>query len=366
MHSVCVMEKKFIKNYTIEELGRYFTSLGGKEYRGRQLMNWLYERNIDSFAPMTNFSLELRGRLDEEFTVNALELADRKVSAADGTEKYLFKTRDGHYIETVLIRNEGSDDGRLTVCISSQAGCGMGCRICETARLGFIRNLETAEILDQLCHVRRITGQRNNNVVFMGMGEPFMNYDNVLRAADIMNYTFGFHISVRKITISTSGIHDAIERFIDEERPYNLALSLNDTLPEQREKFMPIERKYPFTSIIEMLDRKFPASRNRLTIAYVMRGDNISMDDARRLKKMFRYNRIKLNLISLNEGSHGFVPPSEADVARFVKELEIMNVPKTVRKSFGKDIDGACGQLSGRKYASSGADRKGEDPADCV
>ena len=360
------MEKKFIKNCTLEELGGYFNSLGEKEYRGRQLLNWLYEKNIESFGPMTNFSRELRDRLDGDSTVNALEFIERLVSAADGTEKYLFKTRDGHYIETVLIRNEGSDDGRLTVCISSQAGCGMGCAFCETSRLGFIRNLETAEMLDQLCHVRRISGQRNNNVVFMGMGEPFMNYDNVLRAADIMNYTFGFHISVRKITISTSGVAEAIERFIDEERPYNLALSLNDTLPERRERLMPIERKYPFASIIEMLDRKFPASRNRLTIAYVMRSDNVSTDDARRLKRMFKYNRVKLNLIYLNEGAHGYQPPSEAEVARFVKELEIMNVPITVRKSFGRDILGACGQLSGKKYAARGADRKRDGTAECV
>ncbi len=348
------MEKHFIKNYTIEELEEYFMSAGERAFRARQLMNWLYEKNVDSFEAMTNFSKELRARLDGYFSVNALELAERQVSAIDGTEKYLFRTVDGQFIESVLIKNEGTEEGRLTACISSQAGCAMGCRFCETAKLGFIRNLEAAEIVDQLCQVRRVSGVRNNNIVFMGMGEPFMNYDNVMRAAEIMNYSFGFHVSVRKITVSTAGVREGIERFIDERRPYNLAISLNDTVPEKRERIMPVERKSPFAGIAELLNRKFPASRNRLTVVYVMRKDNISGEDAKRLKKMFRYGRIKLNLIPLNRGSHEFEVPSDAETARFIRELEIMNIPITVRKSFGRDISGACGQLSGRKYAEGG------------
>ena len=345
------MGKKLIKNYNIQDIDEIFSSIGEKGYRGRQLMNWLYEKNVASFHDMTNFSKELRNILDEHYLLSALECVERKISSVDGTEKYLFKTVDDHFVESVLIRNEGSDDGRLTVCISSQVGCAMGCRFCETAKLGFIRNLETAEILDQLCHVRRISGLRNNNVVFMGMGEPFMNYDNVLKSADIMNYTYGLHISVRKITISTAGIKDAIERFIDERRPYNLAISLNDTLPEKRERIMPLEGKYPFEEISAILDRKFPVSRNRLTIVYVMRKDNISSEDAKRLKKMFKFHKIKLNLIPLNEGSHGYSRPMDDEINDFVNELEIRNVPVTLRKSFGADIFGACGQLSGRKYA---------------
>jgi 23S rRNA (adenine2503-C2)-methyltransferase len=347
------MEKKFIKSYALEDLEEFFRSIGEKQYRAKQLMVWLYEKNVDSFEMMTNISKELRQRLDEAFSVNVLSLEERLVSGVDGSEKYLFKTHDGNFIESVLIRNEGTEEGRITVCISSQVGCAMGCTFCETAKLGFIRNLETAEIIDQLCHVRRISGQRNNNIVFMGMGEPFMNYDNVLRAAEIMNYSFGFHVSVRKITISTSGVRAGIERFIDEERPYNLAISLNDTDPVKRERIMPVERSNPFEDISRMLNEKFPASRNRLTVVYVMREDNISTEDAKRLKKMFRYNRIKLNLIPLNEGGRGCSPPTEAAVERFIRELEIMNVPITVRKSFGRDISGACGQLSGKRYAAA-------------
>ncbi len=344
------MTGRIIKNYSLGEVADFFKSYGEKEYRARQLFNWLYERNASSFQEMTDFSKELRNRLAGDFILSPLKLVENLKSAKDGTEKFLFSTIDNNFIESVLIRNDTTDDGRLTVCISSQIGCPMGCRFCSTSKIGFKRNLETGEILDQLCQIRSITGLRNNNIVFMGMGEPFMNYDNVMKAADIMNYSFGFHISVRKITISTAGLTTEIERFIDEKRPYNLAISLNDTLPEKRIINMPVEKKYPFEDISELLKRKFPVSRNRVTIEYVMRRDNVSIDDARRLNKIFRYGRIKLNLIPLNSGESGFEAPSPEDAERFIKELVLMNVPLSVRKSFGSDIEGACGQLSGRMY----------------
>jgi 23S rRNA (adenine2503-C2)-methyltransferase len=342
--------KQNIKDFDFNEIISIINSMGEKEYRVRQLFNWLYEKNITDFSVMTNFSKELRNKFSDNYIISPLTFEDREISAVDGTEKFLFKTTDGNYIESVLIKNETDDDTRLTICISSQVGCPMGCRFCETAKIGFIRNLSTGEILDQICHVRRITGLINNNIVFMGMGEPFLNYDNVLKAADIMNYSFGFHLSVRKITISTSGILPGIERFIDEKRPYNLALSLNDTDPEKRSIFMPVEKKYPFKNIAALLSNKFPVSRNRLTIEYIMRKDNISMEDARRLKKMFKYARIKLNLIPLNPGNHDLPLPDASEIDSFLKELEIMNVPVSIRKSMGRDISGACGQLSGRKY----------------
>ncbi len=343
-------QKEYIKNLSLDEAEDLFSSLNERDYRARQLFNWLYEINVDSFMDMTNFSKEMRKYLDDRYSISALTLEDRRISQIDGTEKYLFKTDDGHFIESVLIKNEGSDDGRLTICVSSQIGCGMGCTFCNTAEIGFKRNLEVSEILDQISLVRRLSGLINNNVVFMGMGEPFLNYDNVLKAADIMNYSFGFHLSSRKITISTCGIIEGIERFIDERRPYNLAISLNDTLPEKRKIYMPVEGKNPIREISKLLKIKFPASRNRVTIEYVMRRDNITEDDAVRLKKMFRYNRIKLNLIPLNSGRHGMEIPTEGEIEAFVKKLEIMNIPISVRKSFGRDIEGACGQLSGNRY----------------
>jgi len=344
------MKKPLVKNLSLDEVEEYFEKIGEKNYRGKQLFNWLYERNIESFDEMTNFTKDLRKRLKNDFILTPLKMEEKLVSRVDGTEKYLFRTMDDNFIEAVLLKNDMSDEGRLTVCISSQIGCAMGCEFCHTGKLGFHRNLEAGEILDQLNQVRRHSGLRNNNIVFMGMGEPFMNYDSVLKAADIMNYSFGFHISVRKITISTCGIMTGIERFIDEKRPYNLALSLNDTISDKRRVNMPIEKKFPFSEIASMLEEKFPVSRNRLTIEYVMRKDNISKEDARRLKKMFKYSRIKLNLIPLNKGKHELDMPTEDEMDEFIKELEIMNVPVSVRKSLGSDISGACGQLSGKKY----------------
>lgn len=339
-----------IKDFSIDEMSSIFKNLGEPEYRTKQLFNWLYERNIADFFEMTNFSKSLRNKLSSEYEVSPLKTVEHKISSIDGTEKFLFKTGDGEYVESVLIKSEGDESGRLTVCISSQVGCKAGCDFCETAKIGFKRNLSTGEILDQICHVRRITGLANNNIVFMGMGEPFFNYDNVLKSADIMNYSYGFHISVRKITISTCGILPGIERFIDEKRPYNLALSLNDTLPEKRMVNMPIEKKYPFKDIINLLNSKFPVSRNRLTIGYVMRKDNISDEDVKRLKKMFKYGRVKLNLIPLNPGDHSQDIPTVEEIDRFTNQLEVMNIPVSIRKSMGQDISGACGQLSGRRY----------------
>ena len=341
--------KQRIKDFDYEELCSIIADLGEKEYRVKQIFVWLYEKNVADFNEMTNISKELRNRFNEKYIISALSFEDRQISKVDGTEKFLFKTFDNHFIESVLIKSEG-DKNRLTVCVSSQAGCPMGCRFCETAKIGFIRDLTAGEILDQICQVRRITGLINNNVVFMGMGEPFLNYDNVLKSADIMNYTFGFHLSVRKITISTCGILPAIERFIDEERPYNLALSLNDTDPDKRIVNMPVEKKYPFTHIAAVLKNRLPVSRNRLTVEYIMRKDNISLADANRLKKMFNYLRVKLNLIPLNMGNHDLAVPEKYEVDSFVKKLEDMNIPVSIRKSMGSDISGACGQLSGKRY----------------
>ena len=342
------MNLPFIKNLSLPEVELLFTDLGEKPYRAKQLFSWLYGKNIESFSEMTNFSKDLRRTLEDKYCASALSLEEKQISKIDDTEKYLFRTHDGNYIESVLIKNDLNEKERITLCVSSQVGCAMGCMFCQSAKMGFKRNLETAEILEQVNQARRISGLINNNIVFMGMGEPFLNYDNVLKAADIMNYSFGFHISVRKITISTCGITDALERYINEKRLYNLAVSVNDTDPEKRKKNMPVEKKYPVAGVIDLFERKFPVSRNRLTIAYVMRKDNISVEDAKRLKKLFRNARIKLNLIALNPGIHGLDMPSEQEINTFIKNLEIINVPVSVRKSFGSDIDGACGQLSGK------------------
>jgi len=346
------MNERLIKNYTLNEAEALFARMGERAFRARQLFNWLYERNVSSFDEMTDFSKSLRTSLNENFSVSSIKPVEKKESS-DGTIKFLFETHDGEYIEAVyLVMERAEEDDRITICVSSQVGCAMGCTFCNTAQIGFRRNLDTAEILDQICHIRRMTGNRNNNVVFMGMGEPFHNYDNVLKAADIMNYSFGFHISVRKITISTCGILPSIERYIDEDRPYNLAISLNDTLSSKRNLTMPVNKKYPIEELADFLNRKYPVSRNRLTLEYVMRRDNITKEDAIRIKSLFKHTRIKINLIPLNQTGANLPQdlPNEKEIESFIKYLEIVNVPVVIRKSLGADIDGACGQLSGKRY----------------
>lgn len=342
--------KENIKNFSYIELENYFLETGQKKFRAGQIFSWLYQRLAVNFEEMTDLSKTLRAELSARFSVCSLEILEKQVSAIDGSVKYLFKTIDDYYIEAVLLKNDSSDEGRLTICVSSQAGCAMGCTFCETAKTGFRRSLETAEILDQIALIRRDSSLVNTNVVFMGMGEPFNNYSNVIKAAHIMNNDHSFNISVRRITISTCGILPSLERFIDENQPFKLALSLNDTDSEKRAQTMPVERKYPLSEIIQMLEKKFKGSKHRLTLEYVMRKDNTSDEDSRRLKKMFKNVKIKLNLIPLNPGKHSHISADQKQIDEFIKSLQIMNVPVSVRKSLAQDIDGACGQLSGKKY----------------
>jgi len=343
-------KKKFIKDLSIDDTLELFELLGDKSYRAKQLFSWIYGKSVNSFDEMTNFSKDLRSYLNENYNFDSLELEERRISKIDGTEKFLFKTYDGEFIESVLLRNHGSDEGRLTICISSQVGCAMGCTFCETGKIGFIRNLSVGEIIDQICQVRKITGLINNNIVFMGMGEPFNNYESVIKASYIINYSYGIHISARKITISTSGLLNIIERYFDEKHPFNLAISMNDTLSEKRMLTMPVEKKYPFQKIADLIRKRKYHNRNRITIEYVMRKDNVSLDDAHRIKKMFNSPNIKINLIPLNPGENEHDKPEQETMKKFIDELSMMNVPLSIRKSLGSDISGACGQLSGKKY----------------
>ncbi|MBN1500755.1 MAG: 23S rRNA (adenine(2503)-C(2))-methyltransferase RlmN [Spirochaetes bacterium] len=342
--------KKNIKDLSYDEVLAFFTENGEKKFRAGQLFSWLYVKNAVSFEEMTDFSKELRALMEARFSVSSLNIEEKLVSQKDGSVKYLFRTHDDNYIESVLLKSASESGDRVTVCVSSQIGCAMGCTFCRTSRLGIIRNLSAGEILEQISLIRRDSGEKNTNVVFMGMGEPFNNYDEVIRAAKTINLDAGFNISVRRITISTCGILPAIERYLDEGHLFKLALSLNDTLHEKRLKNMPVENKYPVADVADLLRRKFPHGRNRLTLEYVMRDDNISKDDAVRIKKLFKNIPVKLNLIPLNPGADVSNIPSEKEINEFVDNLGIMNIPIIIRKSLGQDINGACGQLSGRKY----------------
>jgi 23S rRNA (adenine2503-C2)-methyltransferase len=322
---------------------RLFTENAGlPRYRSDQLLHWIYERYASDVEEITEFSKNLRASLDKIAYISALGLLRRLVSS-DGTEKFLFSLEDGNTIESVLI----PDKDRLTLCISSQAGCAMGCRFCLTGKLGFIRNLKAYEIIDQVLSVSRMIrpDRRITNIVLMGMGEPLANLDEVVEALWRISLFVG--ISKRKITLSTAGLVPGIPLLAKRAPEVNLAVSLNAATDRVRSQIMPVNRKYPVGELIAAC-RAFPLSpRRRITFEYVLiDGINDSVKDAEKLVKLMRGIRCKVNLIPLNphEGSD-LRRPSDDKVFAFQDILVGNNMTALVRESKGKDISAACGQL---------------------
>ncbi len=335
-------EKVNLKALSPDDLQRFTEGAGLPRYRADQLLHWIYGRYASDVAEITEFSKNLRTSLDKIAYISGLKLLRRPISA-DGTEKFLFSLEDGNTLESVLI----PDGDRLTLCISSQVGCAMGCRFCLTGRLGFIRNLKAYEITDQVLTVNRMIrpDRRVTNIVLMGMGEPLANLDEVVEALWRISLFVG--ISKRKITLSTSGLAPKIGQFAERAPEVNLAVSLNAASDEVRNGIMPVNRKYPLAALLAAC-RAFPLSpRRRITFEYVLiDGINDSAEDARRLVKLLRGIRCKVNLIPLNphEGSD-LKRPSDGRVAAFQDILVNSDMTALVRDSKGKDISAACGQL---------------------
>ncbi|MBF0566210.1 MAG: 23S rRNA (adenine(2503)-C(2))-methyltransferase RlmN [Nitrospirae bacterium] len=375
-----------LKALTKEELRDLFESLSLPEFRDRQLLKWIYEKRCTSISDITEFSKPLRQRLEAIAYIGNLDLT-RKLLSADGTAKYLFRLEDGDSIESVLIPeapqapqeselasgslpqagrmtnprqptklpqepNESQAPpraGRLTLCISSQAGCRMGCRFCLTGATGFRRNLGSFEIIDQVLSVERdvYPGRHVTNVVIMGMGEPLDNFREVVRALWILTEQTG--ISKRRITLSTSGLVPEMARLFKEAPEVNLAISLNGTTNEQRQRVMPVNARYPIETLLSAC-RKLPLSpRRRITFEYVMlRGINDSMEDAVRLCALIKGIPSKVNLIPFNDYAGSvFKRPDDQNVLRFQEILTSRHVTAFIRKSMGADILAACGQLRG-------------------
>jgi 23S rRNA (adenine2503-C2)-methyltransferase len=326
------------------ELQLFFERMGEKRYRANQVMKWIHQKRATSFSEMTDLPKTLREKLQNEayITVPRVEAV---AASADGTKKFLMAMSDGQRIETVLIPSEGYD----TLCVSTQVGCAMGCRICRTATLGFRRNLSAGEIVAQLNEVRRQEPERNiTNVVFMGMGEPLSNFDNTVAAIQILTHPSGPQISWRRLTISTAGLPDKIIQLGQLVR-VKLAVSLNAVTNEQRSRIMPINRKHSVEELISALE-KFPLPRGmRITIEYVLiNGFNDSDADARGLVRLLSRVRAKVNLIPFNdELSQEFRSPTPERVAAFQNILLSKSLTAIVRKSRGRDILAACGQLAG-------------------
>ena len=344
-----------LKNLTPEELVDFLAGLGKEKFRAGQLLRWIYQRGVTDFAGMTDLAKAFREELAEraivsEFVTEAVE------TSVDGTRKFLFRLDDGQTVESVLIPMEG---GRCTLCISTQVGCAMQCAFCLTGTFGLQRNLEASEIVNQVCAVSR--EHAIDNIVMMGMGEPLHNLDNVVRALQILYADEGFGYSARKVTLSTSGLVPEIAE-LGRRIKVNLAVSLNATTDEVRDRLMPINRRYPLRVLMEAC-RRFPlAPRQRITFEYIMiRGVNDSLADAKRLVKLLHGVKAKVNLIAYNEhpGSE-FKAPDHAVIRAFQTHLLDRDIVAVRRASKGQDISAACGQLKAKLDEDSDVSRSGK------
>ena len=325
------------------------TGYGEKQYRGKQLFKWLYGVRQYDFELMTDLSSELRQKLNKEFTITGLQ-SEEVAESKDGTRKYLFRLDDGNLIETVLIPEVSS--GRCTACVSSQSGCALGCSFCATGAIGFLRNLTVGEIVGQLIYLRDDLGENAfNSIVFMGMGEPMLNYDNVMEAIGIITNEMGFSHSPRKITISTSGIVPGIRKLADTGYKVKLAVSLNAATQQKREKIMPVAKTYKLNDLMKTLKYYTGKTGIPITFEYTLfKGFNDSIEDIKTLGRLVKGISCKINVLAYNPIDEcGFKRPSEELVDWFAKQLHCWVPTVTVRKSRGKDIDAACGQLAGRR-----------------
>ena len=340
------MKPLFIKNFSSQELEVWVQTLGEKPFRARQLFRHLYARNVSSWGECTDLSRSFRDQL--EFGSRLDSLAIHKIDeAADGTRKYLFRLHDGNFIESVLI----PDEERCTLCISSQVGCALGCRFCLTGSLGFKRNLDTAEIVDQVCQVQRDPSlpSQITSLVFMGMGEPLANYESVLRAIRLITDPNGLMFSHRRVTLSTVGLVPRM-RQLGQESPVNLAVSLHAADDALRSQLMPVNRTYSLTALMQAC-REYPlAPRKRITFEYtLLDGVNDSPEQARDLVRILRGVRAKVNLIPFNpHPGSPYQRPSEKRILAFQEVLQKANLTAIIRKSRGHEISAACGQLAAR------------------
>ncbi len=336
------MKKVNVTGMTLEQMESLMESIGQPKYRAAQLFNWIYKRGVLSFNEMTNFARSLRQQLEDLAEIGHI-LVEKQVSSTDEqTTKFLFKLADGLHVESVFM----IDGKRRTVCLSSQVGCALGCSFCATGKMGFQRNLSAGEIVDQLLAIQRALNVEATNIVIMGMGEPFLNYDEVIEACDIISHDKGIAIGKRKITISTSGIVPAIKRFTDEGQRYKLAISLNASDDKIRNQLMPINKKYPMNELINAARYYAAKSRHRITFEYVMIvGMNDRVEDALKLSKLIKGLKCKINIIPYNSIDKQQRPSSEETINAFIRPFLNMNVVISVRRSKGVDIGAACGQL---------------------
>ena len=333
---------KNIKDYNLNELKEEFVKLNEKPYRAEQVFKWIYESEVTSFDDMTNLSLELRDKLKNEFEFHNFKIL-KKQESLDGTKKYLFDVLDGNAIETVLMEYH---HGR-TICVSSQIGCKMGCKFCASTGIKFIRNLTSGEIVEQILAVQRDENVRISNIVFMGIGEPLDNYDNVLNAIGIINNHKGLNIGARHISISTSGIVPKIYELADRDYQFTLSISLHATNDKKRSEMMPVNNAYNIEELMKACRYYIEKTNKRISFEYALAKDNNdNLDDAKELVKLLKGMLCHVNLIPINKIENGkYVKSTNENIIKFRDYLNSKGITATIRRELGSDIDAACGQL---------------------
>lgn len=339
------MDKFELVGKNLDEIERFMLENNQSKFRAKQIYNWIYLKSVDSFEKMTDLSLETRELLKEKALFSKSVIKDKQVSK-DGTIKYLFELIDGNFVEAVLMRFDNR--ANLTACISTQVGCPMGCSFCATAKLGFKRNLDTNEIVQQIFLIQADTGLKITNIVYMGQGEPLLNFDNLLNSIKIFREQF--QIGARRITVSTCGIIPQIEKLADLNFQSTLAISLHASDNEKRKQIMPVSNKYPYDKLIDALKKYTDKTGRRVTIEYVLIKDvNDTLEDAKKLAYSISKLKSNVNLIVYNQNEYSqYKKPLKENVMRFKYILEASGKKVTIRLERGGDIDAACGQLSSK------------------
>jgi len=339
-----------IKSVLLNELQGDVRDLAEPSYRAGQITDWLYKKRVDSIEKMTDLPQSLRERFAEKFSFSKIDVV-RVLGSRDTTRKFLFRLSDANLIESVLIPASaalyGEKSDRRTICISTQVGCAYGCKFCASGLEGFSRNLRANEIIDQIIVIERVSGEKIDNIVFMGMGEPLANFENVMRAIRIVNAPWGLGIGARHITLSTSGLAPQIKKLADDPLQIRLAVSLHGATDEVRNQIMPVNRKYNIETLLSACDYYAERKKQRLTFEYILiAGVNDSDKQAHLLAQHARRLFAKVNLIPYNAVEDlEWSRPSRSRQEKFLSILRAHKIPATLRREKGHDIDAACGQL---------------------
>ena len=343
------MRQKQIKGLNLKELISICTDKGFSKFRAKQIYRWMYRHGVTDTSSMHNIPENIKKFIDDNYIIKTLEIEKIQSASSEDTKKILFKTEDGKFIESVSM----IDKNLHTVCISSQVGCNVDCKFCATGIMGFKRNLSCGEIIDQIIEITQLRDEPITNIVYMGMGEPFLNYNEVMKSAEILHNHDGMNLGKNRITISTSGILPKIKKYIDEKQPYKLAISLNAIDNATRDQIIPINKKWNIEMIIKELERYPSDKKNMIMLEYVLLKDiNDSITDAEKLSLYGNQLRCKINVIPFNNIDNEFSRPNEETINRFISTLHANQkyYQTLVRWSKGIDIDAACGQLSTREY----------------